>query len=78
MHNTLLQQFVNSTWNGDVSLEEVLVETGIDFKSAELFLAHNERFVQGIPFSGEDAEYDELLKNHCGAVALQEIVDRFD
>jgi hypothetical protein len=73
-----LERFIEEVM-ADTSVDEVMNEKGIDFEAAERFLIENPKYVNSIPFPGDDPTFDKFMKDrNPGAVALQEIINRFD
>jgi len=73
-----LERFLEISLEG-VSIEEVRDAGGIDMDAAEKFLIEHPKYVDGIPFPGDDADFDQFMRDrNPGAMALQEIFNRFD
>ena len=79
-----IRNIVNITWDGDVTFKEFMKNAGAELNMKEIneleeFLGeHHELLEDGIPFPGDNKEYDVLLKHNTAAQNLQKLINLYE
>jgi len=79
-----LDDVISMIWDGDVSTKEAITNVDLTAKDVEIMknaIHENIKFFKdqdGVPFPGDNKQYDELIKTNKGIKLLQKLIDAND